>query len=700
MTQFDSDTSYVDNKIVPYTKPVTERHSVWPVPDKTRSWRVTARSFAGRRGGERGRRIAEQLLGQSEDDRRMQYQLQMQGLPTVASFGRDRHEAPYHRPFGERVRKPADLGTLDVVAAGATLGASMAPGLLSRAATAVVPATTKTTAVTKPKETVDLARRKFLTDARTLVTGQFLPGVGKRVTESLFTEGVRGVAESLLSKEEVPDIGKEVPDIGNELVTAIINEAKEWLPSTTRTVGNHWLFSMESADPFFGRGPGPRRGSKPIYPDSPGFSEALNRERKKLERAGIKPRPEDDAFLTRKLKHLDMDEDLEDSLSFRRIITEDWNYKEGVDQENLLRFKSMKAEYDLVMRAGREFFDRHYGLKVDDIAALLPGRTHGLEQLKLRPDLLSEWRHPEAVSGSSAEPSDDEAHGYSFLGEDVSMAIDKMLNPDEVDYREETPMRTGEHGMGESFLDSRDLIGTKIQDAISKYIETRGDHVMTFENEYGMQLNLWRVRGIPMGTLYETGKDIHSYDDPLYENPIVLYPNNAGLEKIIEGATAWHPDIQDKLPGIKRPSGTLSGEDVFIVNRDMKDYRSVPGVQTRTAEIFTNPEYYREEKDRVAEVVSMTPAEYIKRAAQILNISDKEARRQRRFDSDYNLGMQEAMEEGQKFGAPYLDYGTIQQEGLNRAISAEQLGIKEIPVVVITRVADQAKILAEIARKK
>ena len=161
MTQFDSDISYIDNKIVPYTKPVTESHSMWPADDQTRSWRETARSFAGRHGGKRGRQIAEKLVGQSEDDRRMQYQLQMQGLPTVSSFGHDRHEGPYDRPFGARVRKLAAVGALDVVAAGATLGASMAPGLLGRAATAVAARTGKEVVpVKEPSKAITKAPKK------------------------------------------------------------------------------------------------------------------------------------------------------------------------------------------------------------------------------------------------------------------------------------------------------------------------------------------------------------------------------------------------------------------------------------------------------------------------------------------------------------------------------------------------------------
>ena len=82
--------------------------------------------------------------------------------------------------------------------------------------------------------------------------------------------------------------------------------------------------------------------------------------------------------------------------------------------------------------------------------------------------------------------------------------------------------------------------------------------------------------------------------------------------------------------------------DIFVVNRTMEDvekFRNIgdPSSSMRYMEMFDDPRYFREEKDRVAEVVVMTPAEYIKRAAKILNISDKEARRQRRFDKPHNI---------------------------------------------------------------
>jgi len=156
-----------------------------------------------------------------------------------------------------------------------------------------------------------------------------------------------------------------------------------------------------------------------------------------------------------------------------------------------------------------------------------------------------------------------------------------------------------------------------------------------------------------------------------------------------------------EVEGIVKPS------DIFVVNRtleDLEEFRKIgdPSSSTRYAEMFDNPRYFKEEKDRVAEVVVMTPAEYIKRAAQLLRggkgVTEQEVRRQRRFDKPSNIKMREAMEEGQQFTAPYLDYGSISQEGLNRAINAEQLGIKNMPVVVITKVADQDAIIKSIPR--
>ena len=203
-----------------YSSPEVETHTVSPADEQTwyddRSLRDKIRDFSRRQWGERGERRAEQLVGQSEEDRRMQYLLRKRGLPTVSSFGRDWYETEDHskRPLIEQIREPSDLGAVDVAIGAATLGASMAPRLLGRAATAVAARTGKEVVPVKEKPVVpvtpkdngllaDPGRRKFLKDTGTLLGRTVLP-VGKRVGEAIFTEastrGLEKIGESLLSK--------------------------------------------------------------------------------------------------------------------------------------------------------------------------------------------------------------------------------------------------------------------------------------------------------------------------------------------------------------------------------------------------------------------------------------------------------------------------------------------------------------------
>jgi len=98
---------------------------------------------------------------------------------------------------------------------------------------------------------------------------------------------------------------------------------------------------------------------------------------------------------------------------------------------------------------------------------------------------------------------------------------------------------------------------------------------------------------------------------------------------------------------------------------------------------------YRAEKHGLEfETIAMPPIEYIERATKILSKSEgkpltvDEVELSRR-DSFFMI--RDKMVEAGRFDIPYLDYSEIGlgQEGINRAMAARDLGMREIPVRVV-----------------
>jgi hypothetical protein len=116
---------------------------------------------------------------------------------------------------------------------------------------------------------------------------------------------------------------------------------------------------------------------------------------------------------------------------------------------------------------------------------------------------------------------------------------------------------------------------------------------------------------------------------------------------------------------------------------NMVDYQTA-GILSR------DPNYFKEWKDVDYEIRNMSPDEYLERGAAILRpegktIQDVIAGRAK--DTDYIDNMARSMQGGQVYAAPYLDYGSggrgASQEGMHRALAAKQLGMEEIPVMVL-----------------
>ena len=564
-----------------YSSPEVETHTVSPADEQTwyddRSWRDKFRDFSRRQWGERGERRAEQLVGQSEEDRRMQYLLRKRGLPTVSSFGRDWYETEDHskRPLRERISEPADLGVVDVVAAGATLGASMVPRLLGRAATAVAARTGKEVVPVKEKPVVpvtpkdkgllaDPGRRKFLKDTGALLGRTVLP-VGKRVGEAIFTEastrGLEKIGESLLSKAEEP-----TPEID----TSFIEAFRSWMPSSTMSVGDHWTLSMDNLSDrpammkYRGDYEAPLR-------DSPEYDLLMGLNQKILEEIGIDVRPEDEAFLDR----LTSDDwgkgghKLRGKMSFRNLVTEDWNYKEYVDEEKIVlqpgedrtnRFylrdtgdeprlvadayphgqryrppgdkplgykmgQGTKDHYDLMLEAGR-FLHEKYGLKIDDVN-LIRSDSNTLRDPASQTQFMKNWMYPQ-------------------MKEDLSPEEDLLRHEEEVTRLKGKPLVEATladvYKRGDNFF-SRYEVADMIHESIVDYI-MQHEPIATFEGESGGRgIKVYEVDGIPMSIA--TGKPSPAdQTDKLYRDPggwadygsmgwvQIMFPNDRGLEKL------------------------------------------------------------------------------------------------------------------------------------------------------------------------
>ena len=103
---------------------------LWP-DDRTLSsisWRDRLRDLAQDYGGERGRQKAEQLIGESEEDKYMRMLLQEYGYEGVPE------DAPTERSFMQSVIDPADIGGVDMGLMGASALGSVAPKLAATSA--------------------------------------------------------------------------------------------------------------------------------------------------------------------------------------------------------------------------------------------------------------------------------------------------------------------------------------------------------------------------------------------------------------------------------------------------------------------------------------------------------------------------------------------------------------------------------------
>lgn len=141
-------------------------------------------------------------------------------------------------------------------------------------------------------------------------------------------------------------------------------------------------------------------------------------------------------------------------------------------------------------------------------------------------------------------------------------------------------------------------------------------------------------------------------------------------------------------------------EDYLEALRNIKDSKKIVTTDKTGAPKFDNySEKELAEKGMKKQYVKMSPSEYIDRAFKLLyekenpEISYDEwlkKQKQPRYemkefgDISNTEYFKNKIKNGEKFEMPYLDYVTKSQEGLHRAMAAEDLGIAEIEVAVMT----------------
>ena len=136
------------------------------------------------------------------------------------------------------------------------------------------------------------------------------------------------------------------------------------------------------------------------------------------------------------------------------------------------------------------------------------------------------------------------------------------------------------------------------------------------------------------------------------------------------------------------------GKLVDITDR-VKNKDIVPAFDLTTTgmptfnELMENPDYFRDAKDMVGEVVTMSPDKYLTKAAEVLGVTPEESNFA--IDPKRVKKYADAMRKGAKFPIAVLEYGKGNQEGRHRALAAKEVGI-DIPVLEVRKPVERRKV--------
>lgn len=105
--------------------------------------------------------------------------------------------------------------------------------------------------------------------------------------------------------------------------------------------------------------------------------------------------------------------------------------------------------------------------------------------------------------------------------------------------------------------------------------------------------------------------------------------------------------------------------------------------------LIKNPDYFKEAKGLVGEIVHLTPDGYI---ANVAEMQGTTVERQWELISDNIVGkLEKIVHSGKKLFMPYLAYDTNSQEGRHRAALAKKLGLVVMPVLIVKNFIPEIK---------
>ena len=166
-------------------------------------------------------------------------------------------------------------------------------------------------------------------------------------------------------------------------------------------------------------------------------------------------------------------------------------------------------------------------------------------------------------------------------------------------------------------------------------------------------------------------------------------------EKSIRESVNKHFDpLKDKINKISQ----LTSDDIFdITTTGMSYYNSM--IQKGHIAGNRDPtQYFKENKGLVFEIVHMSPTHYLEESYKIHRKFSTnygipqipfETYLKTNIDSDLINEYIERTLEGSKMPIPMLDYDRLTQEGRHRAVVAKELGVEEIPVLIVRTYEEQ-----------
>ena len=140
--------------------------------------------------------------------------------------------------------------------------------------------------------------------------------------------------------------------------------------------------------------------------------------------------------------------------------------------------------------------------------------------------------------------------------------------------------------------------------------------------------------------------------------------------------------------GKDRPPSAYNSGPFTVADMD------AAGATPNVKDMFDSIDYQRSYKGRDIRVETMSPDDYLKRAAKGLESAGEQSAEEiiagRARNTENIDGMVKEMQGGRKFAAPYLNYigGSFGQEGMHRALAAKKMGMTEMPVVIMEDYAD------------